>query len=96
MVLGHSQPILAFAHHTLRYSKRVGETHVAFTIASSDGATLRGIAFGVADDPLGKALLSGKSRKAHFAGHLTGDYYQGRRQFQLRLLDMSFADSQSK
>ena len=87
---GHSRPILAFPHHTLRYSRRVGDDHVTFTIASSDGSTLAGIAFRVADDPLGQALLSGKGRKAHFVGHLSGDYYRGRRRFQLRLLDMSF------
>ncbi|MEE9375543.1 MAG: single-stranded-DNA-specific exonuclease RecJ [Rhizobiaceae bacterium] len=84
---GNSQPVFAFPNHTVQYADVVGTNHVRFTLNSSDGAQLRGIAFRAADEPLGKALLSARGEPMHFAGTLSSDFYRGSRRIQLRLLD---------
>ncbi|MEN0040609.1 MAG: single-stranded-DNA-specific exonuclease RecJ [Pseudomonadota bacterium] len=88
---GHSQPVLAFPRHTLRFSDVVGKGHVRFSIGSSDGAELRGISFRAVDTPLGNALLDGRGKVMHFAGTLSADFFRGSRRVQLRLVDLAEA-----
>ncbi len=89
----HPQPVFAFPHHVVRFADVVGANHVRFAIGSSDGAELRGIAFRIADDPLGKALLNGRGETMHFAGTLSSDFYRGSKRVQLRLLDAAVVPS---
>ena len=84
---GHSQPVFAFPNHVLRFADVVGANHVRFSISSPDGAELKGIAFRIADEPLGKLLLNSRGQTMHFAGTLSSDFYRGTRRIQLRLLD---------
>ncbi|EFL90506.1 single-stranded-DNA-specific exonuclease RecJ [Ahrensia sp. R2A130] len=88
---GHSQPLLAFPRHTLRFSDVVGKGHVRFSIGSADGAELRGISFRAVDTPLGDALLDGRGKVMHFAGTLSADFFRGTRRVQLRLVDVALA-----
>jgi len=84
---GHSQPVFAFPAHQIRYAKVVGQNHVSFTASAGDGATIRGIAFRVADEELGKLLLENNGLPVHLVGTLNADFWQGQKRIQLRLLD---------
>lgn len=84
---GHSQPVFAFPGHTIQHASVVGANHVRYSLRSPDGAVLNGIGFRIADDPLGKAILSNIGQQMHFAGTLSSDFYRGRRRIQMRLLD---------
>ncbi|MFD0915594.1 single-stranded-DNA-specific exonuclease RecJ [Pseudahrensia aquimaris] len=84
---GHSQPVLAFPNHVIRFADVVGAGHVRFSLGSPDGAELKGIAFRRADDELGQALLNGRGQVFHFVGTLNTDFYRGTKRVQLRLID---------
>ncbi|MGB7286157.1 MAG: single-stranded-DNA-specific exonuclease RecJ [Salaquimonas sp.] len=86
---GHSQPIFAFPNHLIRDSRIVGRDHVSLTLQSSDGKTLRAIAFRKAEEPLGRALLEGQGKHFHLCGIVTADYWQGSKRPQLRILDVA-------
>ena len=88
---GHPQPMLAFPGHTVTGARVVGRVHVSFTLRGSDGASLRAIAFRKANEPMGEALLSGKTSRFHVAGVLGADHWQGRRRIQLRVTDAAIA-----
>ena len=84
---GNPDPVYAFPSHRIDYADAVGNGHVRLTLAASDGATLKAIAFRAADAPLGKELLAARGRNLHVAGALSIDHYQGRRTANLRVID---------
>ena len=84
---GHGEPVYAFPSHRIDYADRVGNGHVRLTLAASDGATIKAIAFRAAGSPLGEALLASRGRNLHVAGALSVDHYQGRRTPNLRVID---------
>jgi len=86
---GHSQPVFAFPAHQIRYAKVVGQNHVSFTASAGDGATLRGIAFRVADEEIGQLLLNSNGQPIHLVGTLNADFWQGQKRVQLRLMDVA-------
>jgi single-stranded-DNA-specific exonuclease len=88
---GHSQPVFALPNHLLRSSTIVGRNHVSLVIEGSDRKTIRAIAFRVAEDELGQALMKGQGRHFHFVGTLGADYWQGSKRVQLRLIDAALA-----
>jgi len=85
----HSQPVFAFPAHQIRYAKVVGQNHVSFTASAGDGATLRGIAFRVADEEIGQLLLNSNGQPIHLVGTLNADFWQGQKRVQLRLMDVA-------
>ncbi len=88
---GHPQPIFAFPNHTLRFAKLVGKNHVQFAIASADGAQLKGISFRTADTELGQTLLKSIGSRLNFAGTIGVNFWQGKRNVQLRLIDAALS-----
>ncbi len=84
---GNPEPVFAFAAHRLVDVAPAGTSHVRFRAQAGDGATLEGIAFRVAAEPLGRALLGARGQAMHLAGTLSLDRYGGRERVQLRLLD---------
>lgn len=86
---GNPQPVFAFPAHRAKFAEVVGGAgHVRFTLASDDGARLKGIAFRAATTALGEALLSaGNDTPLHIAGTLSLDHYQGREEVQVRVQD---------
>jgi single-stranded-DNA-specific exonuclease len=91
---GNPEPVFAFANHRLIDVAPAGTSHLRLRLAAADGATLDGIAFRVATEPLGQALLASRGQSLHFAGTLSLDRYGGRERVQLRLLDA--ADPKAK
>ncbi len=84
---GHPEPVYALPSHQVAYADVVGKGHIRLTLTSSDGANLKAVAFRGAGSPLGDALLAARGRVLHFAGSLSVDHYQGRRQPSFRLID---------
>ena len=84
---GHAKPVFALPHHTVRYANAIKGQHVGFRLASRDGAEVDGIAFRIADTPLGEALLSGVGRPLHVVGTLQNDFYKGSSRVKLHLID---------
>jgi single-stranded-DNA-specific exonuclease len=84
---GHPEPVFALPSHRIAYADVVGNGHVRVTLASADGAMLKGIAFRAAGSPLGDALIAARGGLLHVAGTLSVDTWQERRQPSLRILD---------
>ena len=84
---GHPEPTFVFPNHRIAYAEVVGNGHVRLQLASGDGATLKAMAFRTATSPLGEALLAARGQMLHFAGTLSLDVWQERRQVSLRVID---------
>jgi len=72
----------------------VGNGHVRLFLRGDDGATLKAIAFRIADQPLGQELLRAPQggRKLWVAGRPKVDDWSSRRQAELHLEDAAWAD----
>ncbi len=72
----------------ISFAKPVGDgSHVRFSARDKDGTCrIDGIAFRVAETPLGEALLARKTA-LHLAGHLRINSFNGRETVQLVLED---------
>ena len=88
---GHPKPVLALPHHRIRYANAIKGQHVQLRIAGRDGAEVQAIAFRIADEPLGEALLKGIGKAFHFAGTLENDFYKGVSRVKFRLIDAAVA-----
>jgi single-stranded-DNA-specific exonuclease len=84
---GHPEPVFAFPAHRVGYADTVGNGHIRLSLSTGDGTNLKAMAFRAAGTVLGQALLSARGRPLHFAGALSVDHWQGRRQPSLRLID---------
>ncbi len=89
---GHPEPVFAFAHHRVVDAMEVGTGHVRVRLRAGDGATLSGIAFRAAEQPLGQALLAARGMPAHVAGTLSIDRWGGGERVSLRVLDVAAAE----
>ena len=88
---GNARPRFAIRDARVNWAKRVGEHHVRLTASDAGGARLDAIAFRVADEPLGKALLTGDAAAFHLAGHLTINTWRDRQRPQLVIEDAAVA-----
>jgi single-stranded-DNA-specific exonuclease len=88
---GNPAPVFAFPAHRAKFPEIVGAGgHVRFTLASEDGARLKAIAFRAANTPVGRAILdAGGDAPLHLAGTLGLDWWQGRAEVQMRLVDVA-------
>ena len=93
---GNPEPIFALPLHRVAEVARVGRNHVRLRLQSGDGATLDGIAFRVADEPLGRALLAARGDAMHLLGAISIDRYAGRERVRLRVLDAAPGDPSLK
>jgi len=84
---GHPEPVFAFPSHRIAFADTVGNGHIRMTLASSDGATIKAVQFRGAGSDLGQRLLAARGRTLHFAGTLSVDQWQRRRQPSLRIID---------
>ena len=76
---GNPEPRLLIREAVLHNVRRIGENHLDAWIADSSGARTRAVAFRIADQPLGEALLGAGGRPMFLAGRLKIDTWQGRR-----------------
>ncbi|MDA5557968.1 single-stranded-DNA-specific exonuclease RecJ [Shimia sp. MMG029] len=88
---GAPAPRFAFPDVEIRFTKRVGESHLKLTFGDGFGARIDAIAFGAYDTPLGAALESHGGARFHLAGRLEINTWGGRQSVQLRLEDAARA-----
>jgi single-stranded-DNA-specific exonuclease len=88
---GNPAPVFAFPAHRAKFPEIVGAGgHLRFTLASEDGARLKAIAFRAAATPVGRVILdAGGDAPLHLAGTLGLDWWQGRAEVQMRLVDVA-------
>ena len=89
---GNPEPVVALPAHTVAHAEEVGQAHVRARLQSGDGAIINAIAFRVAGQKLGTALLKNRGRAVHVAGTLSIDRWQGHERVQLRMIDVASAD----
>ncbi|MGB7316487.1 MAG: single-stranded-DNA-specific exonuclease RecJ [Planktotalea sp.] len=88
---GAPAPRFVFPDCEIRFTKRVGETHLKVTFGDGLGARLEAICFGAMDTPLGPALENHGGKRFHLAGRLEINSWGGRQSPQLRLEDAAEA-----
>ncbi|MFG1430831.1 single-stranded-DNA-specific exonuclease RecJ [Xanthobacter sp. V2C-8] len=86
---GNAEPVFAFPNHKLAYVESFGAGHVRARLMAGDGSGLRAVAFRVAEEPLGRALLAARGRPLHVAGTLEPDTWQGETRVSLRIKDVA-------
>jgi single-stranded-DNA-specific exonuclease len=86
---GNPEPRVAVSDCRLIKADIVGGQHVKLIAAGKSGGRLEAIAFRVAEEPLGAALLgrARDHRPVHLAGHLRLNYWGGRQTVQLTVDD---------
>jgi len=84
---GAPAPRFAFPDVELKFTKRVGETHLKISFGDGLGARIDAICFGAMDTPLGPALEKHGGKRFHLAGRLEVNSWGGRQNPQLRLED---------
>ena len=75
---GNPTPKFMIQNVRIAYAEIFGNDHVRCTLLSEDGARQKAIAFRVAQQPLGKALLTAKNKLKHVVGTLRLDTWGGR------------------
>jgi single-stranded-DNA-specific exonuclease len=87
---GQPEPVFAFAHHRVVEAREVGSGgHVRVKLRGGDGATIGGVAFRAAGQPLAAALARGLNGPLHVAGTLALDRWGGAERVELRILDVA-------
>jgi len=88
---GHPQPVFALPFHRIEECRYVGTNHIRVSLRAMDGARIEAMAFRATDTDLGRFLLSSRGDQVHVAGTLSGDYWQGSRRIQFRIIDAARA-----
>lgn len=81
------EPRLWLPSAVLHQVRRIGENHLDCRIGDQSGARLRGVAFRIADQPLGHALQSLGNKPVHLAGRIKVDEWQGKRRVGFQIED---------
>jgi single-stranded-DNA-specific exonuclease len=84
---GNAEPRFVLAGVRVGKADVVGESHVRLFVSGPEGGRMKAIAFRVADQPLGAALLNAGGLPVHLAGKLRIDDWQGRHDVQFLLDD---------
>ncbi|SOC02201.1 single-stranded-DNA-specific exonuclease RecJ [Rhodobacter maris] len=88
---GAPGPRFAFAEMAISGARRIGESHLRFSLGAGMGSKIDAVAFGAFDGPLGPALSAGGAGRFHLAGKLEINSWGGRNRVQLRLDDAARA-----
>jgi len=88
---GYPQPVLVMPHHQLVDVRAVGAGHVRADLRSAVGGRVQAIAFRAAESPLGDFLFKARGTSIHVAGALSGNYWNGARSVQFRIVDAAAA-----
>lgn len=87
---GSPEPVFVFPAHRLTDAVPIGSGgHVRVKLRSGDGASIGGVAFRAAQEPLGQALLAARGETVHLAATLTLNRWGGNERAELRILDLA-------
>jgi single-stranded-DNA-specific exonuclease len=87
---GCPEPVFVLPAHRLAEVVEVGAGgHLRVKLRAGDGASIGGIAFRAAQEPLGQALLAARGESVHLAGTLTLNRWGGSERAELRVLDLA-------
>ncbi|KPF72732.1 single-stranded-DNA-specific exonuclease RecJ [Bosea sp. AAP35] len=87
---GSPEPVFVFPAHRLTDVVEIGSGgHVRVKLRSGDGGSVGGIAFRVASEPLGRALMAARGESVHLAATLTLNRWGGNETAELRVLDLA-------
>ncbi|MGI9435781.1 MAG: single-stranded-DNA-specific exonuclease RecJ [Geminicoccaceae bacterium] len=84
---GNAEPRFWLPAARLHQVRRIGENHLDCWLGDGNGARIRGVAFRIADQPLGQGLLSLGDKSVHLAGRLKVDTWQGKRRVGFQIED---------
>jgi len=89
---GNPEPLFLMPDMMVVYAGIVGSNHVRLRLVGRDGQGIGAIAFRAAGTPLGENLLKARGHRAHFAGRLKRDDYDGTPKVQLHVEDAAAAE----
>ena len=75
---GNPTPKFMIQNVRISYAEVFGKDHVRCTLLSEDGVRQKAVAFRVAQQPVGQAILKSKNHLFHVAGTLRLDTWGGR------------------
>jgi single-stranded-DNA-specific exonuclease len=88
---GNLEPLIAVPDARVAFADIVGKDHVRVQLEDMAGGRLSAIAFRVAREPLGRALLAARGKNIHAAGRLRADRWNGQVRVQLQIDDAAAA-----
>jgi single-stranded-DNA-specific exonuclease len=77
--------------HKLADARPVGTNHIRCELQSDSGGRIQAIAFRAVDTVLGEFLFKNRGKSVHVAGSLSGNYWNGNRTVQFRIVDAARA-----
>lgn len=87
---GAPEPVFVFPSHRLTDVIEIGSGgHLRVRLKAGDGASIGGIVFRAAQEPLGQALLAARGETVHLAATLTLNRWGGNESAELRVLDIA-------
>ncbi|MBB6410917.1 single-stranded-DNA-specific exonuclease RecJ [Mesorhizobium sangaii] len=88
---GHAAPVFVLPRHRLADARPVGTNHIRVELQSESGGRIQAIAFRAVDTALGEFLFKNRGKTVHVAGSLSGNYWNGNRTVQFRIIDAARA-----
>ncbi|MDQ2704150.1 MAG: single-stranded-DNA-specific exonuclease RecJ [Pseudomonadota bacterium] len=88
---GHVAPVFVLPRHRLDDARLVGTNHVRADLRSDGGGRIQAIAFRAAETALGDFLFGNRGQTIHVAGSLSGNYWNGSRRVDFRVIDAALA-----
>lgn len=85
---GNSEPKLLLHRVRINKASIIGSGHVKCFLGSDNGGSVKGIAFRVADNDIGQAMLNAKGEVFDVVGVLRKDSWQGRNSVQFMIEDI--------
>lgn len=83
----NAEPRLLIRNAQIHNVRRIGDNHLDAWLACPSGARVRAVAFRIADQPLGEALLNSSGQRFQIAGRLRIDTWQGHRRVNFQIDD---------
>jgi single-stranded-DNA-specific exonuclease len=92
---GHAAPVLVLPRHRLVDARPAGSSHIRVDLRSAGGGRIAGIAFRALNTGLGDFLFGHRGKVVHVAGSLSGNFWNGTRTVQFRIIDAAAAEGQA-
>lgn len=89
--IGNAEPRFVLPGVRIEYASRIGDGGHVRCVLGAGGARLNAIAFRVADNPVGQALLQRNGLPVHVAGALRVNRWRGKAEVQLQIDDAASA-----